>query len=323
MGTTYSVKFAPETSVDLLEVGTRVREELEQVNQQMSTYIDDSELSRFNQSTTVDDWFGVSAETAAVVELANQIAAKTDGAFDVTVGPLVDLWGFGPTGQPQRIPESSEIAEAKRSVGYAMLQSRQEPAGLSKSVGALQVDLSAIAKGHGVDRIAKVLDSLGVQTYFVEIGGEVRVAGSRVDGQPWRVGIESPEAGTRELLGILEVQDVAVATSGDYRNFFEIDGRRYSHTIDPRTGEPVQDPIVSATALSETCAEADAIATSMMCLGFQSGIAVANENGWAVLVIGRNDDGSWEIGESERFDQLASSWEIVEETNAVQSTGAP
>lgn len=286
MGTTYMVKCFPGENVDLTQLASRIEEELVEVNQQMSTYIDSSEISKFNVSTSTD-WQAVSDDFASVVELAQEISTSSDGAFDVTVGPLVDLWGFGSKSSDSKVPATDEIQRLLDNVGFEKLAFRLNPPALQKEYSELQIDLSAIAKGHGVDRICDLLEEAGVESYFVEVGGEVRANGKKANEDPWVVGIESPDPKQREVLFALELNDMALATSGDYRNFREIDGMTVSHTIDPRTGKPVEDPITSASAFAPTCAEADGIATAMMSAGFEDGLELAERNDWAVVLIAR------------------------------------
>lgn len=289
MGTTYMVKCFPGPEVDLEKLSQAIEDELQSVNQQMSTYIDSSELSLFNDSQDLG-WQAVSSELAFVAALATEISTKSDGAFDVTVGPLVDLWGFGSPAGSEGAPTKEEVQEALASVGFSKTDVRTNPPELRKEVPALRVDLSAIAKGHGVDRVCDVLEEQGVDSYFVEIGGEVRAMGRKPGGDPWVVGIESPDPKVREILFALELDDLALATSGDYRNFRTVDGQTVSHTIDPRTGFPVLDPITSASAFAKTCAEADGIATAMMSAGYVDGLQLAERNRWAVILIARNEE---------------------------------
>lgn len=306
MGTTYSVKLgaAGKGAPDLAQVSQEVEAELQRVNEQMSTYLTTSELSRFNQQTS-DEWFAVSAETAQVVELALQLTRDSNGAFDVTVGPLVNLWGFGPTPRKSSVPSQAEIDEALKAVGADKLQVRLVPPALRKTFSGLQVDLSAIAKGHGVDRVAEVLERLQFTSYFVEIGGEVRTKGKKPGGQAWQVGIERPSSEGRSVAQVLEMTDQALATSGNYRNFFEVDGRRFSHTISPQTGWPIADPIASASVLADNCALADGLATAMMSAGFEAGRALADRHGWAVMLVRPRADGEFETFESASFKQLS------------------
>lgn len=312
MGTGYSIKLMTTARMpELTEVSRKVQAELESVNAQMSTYVDSSELSRFNQQQS-DTWFAVSHDTAKTVQLAQEFAEITHGAFDSTVSPLVQLWGFGGAKPPQVLPDESAIQSILQRVGYQRLDVQLAPPALRKDHPQLHVDLSAIAKGHGVDRIAELLDELGCENYFVEIGGEVRTRGYRPDGKKWRIGIERPvELGPelqREIEAVLELSGQCLATSGDYRSVHRIAGRRISHTIDPRTGFPVKDQIASASAVAGTCAEADAIATSMMALGVEDGLELAEKQDWAVwLIIRKNaraDETEFDTVASSRFHEL-------------------
>ncbi len=292
MGTTYSVKiFDPPVFQD--DVQLAVDAELRRVNDQMSTYLKSSELSRFNASPSTD-WFDVSKETAMVVAYAQDIAAKTDGAFDVTVGPLVNAWSFGPEPRNQTIPSAEKLAALRQSVGFQKLQVRSDPPALRKSVPGLQVDLSALAKGHGVDRVVELLDSMDAHNVFVEIGGEVRTSGDK-QGNWWRVGIQLPDA-VRDSVMIAHPMstdsgnDEAMATSGDYRNFFVVDGERYSHTIDPRTAKPVEHALASVSVIAPTCMAADAWATAINVVGEETGLKLANSQKLDVLVVSRDGE---------------------------------
>jgi thiamine biosynthesis lipoprotein len=288
MGTTYSVKFFPtDAELNVSKIGKEIQAELDTVNQQMSTYVQDSELSRFNRYQE-SDWFSVSEPTARVVQLSLELWNKSDGAFDVTVGPLVNMWGFGPDGRPAELPSPEELSRVLTWTGSSLLETRLDPPGLRKKHGNVQVDLSAIAKGHGVDRVASVLEHNGIRDYFVEIGGEIRTQGNRLDGKAWQVGIERPDPSGRSIQLVLGLSGKSLATSGDYRNFFELQGERYSHTISPKTGRPVSDAIASASAIAADCATADGIATSMMSAGFEQGQLLAESNQWAVLLIQRS-----------------------------------
>jgi FAD:protein FMN transferase len=297
MGTTYSVRYvlrpgggpaldAPTPE----EVKAAIERELELVNQQMSTYIADSEISQFNQSRSLE-WFEVSPETADVVSLAQQISALSDGLFDVTVMPLVNAWGFGPQQAQADGPSAATLADLLQHVGYQKLDVRLAPPALRKSDPELTVDLSAIAKGHGSDRISAVLTSLGLDQHFVEIGGEVIVRGMRADGTPWRLGIESPIPFRRGIQAVLPITDCAVATSGDYRNFHEVQGRRVTHTIHPKTGQPQHHDLASVTVIADDCATADAWATALMASGPELGRQVADRAQLNALFIIRDGSG--------------------------------
>lgn len=304
MGTTYTVKLATAANHLLLtEVTQEIEAELERVNAQMSTYLSTSEISRFNEHAS-RDWFPVSQETAEVVNLSLELYRRSKGAFDITVGPLVNLWGFGPSGRLEKIPSDELVAKTREFVGSDKLEVRLSPAALRKLEPQLQIDLSAIAKGHGVDRVAAMLDQLGLKAYFVEIGGEVRTKGTRPDGKLWRVGIERPDPSSRSIERVVDLQNQSMATSGNYRNFYEFKGQRYSHTIDPKTGAPKRDPILSATVVADECGLADGIATSMMSAGFEIGLELAKQHGWAVYLIESTDSGELRAVASPRFTEL-------------------
>ncbi len=285
MGTTYSIRFiklpAGKSAAALRHA---IDESLETVNAQMSTYRPDSELSRFNISGSTD-WFPVSAATATVIVEAQRVSRESQGAFDVTVMPLVNLWSFGPESRPDAVPTDAELAERRSHVGYEKLEVRLDPPALRKGDPRMSVDLSAIAKGYGVDVVARLLDEQGVEAYMVEIGGEIRTKGPKPDGELWQIGIERPIAGQRALEKVIGLDDESMATSGDYRNYFEAQGKRYSHTIDPRTGRPIEHTLVSVSVLAETCMTADGLATAVMVLGPAEGYDWLVERGLAALLI--------------------------------------
>ena len=286
MGTSWSVKlaeFPPEIEPAVLE--TELALILRAVDEQMSTYRADSELSRFNASRSID-WFPVSADTAAVVVAALEIAQRTDGAFDVTVGPLVNLWGFGP-GPWAGVPTDEELRTARASTGYTRLEVRTSPPALRMSSAARGVDLSGIAKGFTVDALAEHLEARGVANYLVELGGELRATGHNSKEEPWRIGIERPVAGDRILQRVLALQNRAVATSGDYRNARTVGEESLPHVLDPRSGRPVRTGIGSATVVCPTAMEADALATALMVLGPVEGIRFAEREGLAAQLVVR------------------------------------
>lgn len=292
MGTKYSVKvFDPPTFEN--DVRIIIDGVLRRVNDQMSTYLKSSEVSKFNQSESTD-WFDVSAETAEVVNFAQEVSAKTDGAFDITVGPLVNAWSFGPDPRTRTVPSNERLEELRQSLGYKNLSVRISPPALKKSVPALQIDLSAIAKGHGVDRVVEKLNEMGAENVFVEIGGEVRTSGDKA-GTWWKVGIQRPDAQADEVLIAHSLStgagnDGSMATSGDYRNFFQVDGVRYSHTIDPRTAAPIEHALASASVVTDSCMAADAWATAINVLGPEAGLALAKSEKLDAFLISRDGD---------------------------------
>jgi thiamine biosynthesis lipoprotein len=293
LGTSFAVKasFLP-SGVDPEKLKTELETKLEEVDREMSTYLPDSELSRFNRSASTD-WQPVTPNLAKVVAKALEVSRLSDGAFDVTVGPLVNLWGFGPDARRNQAPETSAIEAAKARVGYQYLQARLSPPALRKLRPELYVDLSAIAKGFAVDYLAEHLESLGVGDYLVEIGGEVRVKGRSPTGRKWRVAIEKPVPKLSQIEKILELSDIAVATSGDYRNYFEAGGKRFSHTIDPRTGWPISHRLASVSVLCPTTMEADALATALMVLGEEQGFTLAEKEGIPALFIVKQAEGEF------------------------------
>lgn len=287
MGTAYHITVTDvPPGVSKAELQSAIDAELAAVNQEMSTYIPDSELMRFN-AAPVGEVVEISAHLADVIARALEIYRYSEGAFDVTVGPLVNLWGFGPMPEPENIPTDEEIDALVKVIGSDALV--LDGARLSKS-RPVKVDLSAIAKGHGVDRVADVLEAQGIANYLVEVGGELRTAGVNPKGNTWRVGIERPSAGQVVQEPIL-VSGKGIATSGDYRNYYERDGKRYAHTIDPRTGRPVEHNLASVTVIADTCAEADGYATALNVMGAEAALILAEEQQLAVFLLVKTDSG--------------------------------
>jgi len=288
MGTTFQVKL-PDTGIDRSKLDVDINALLKEVNRQMSTYQKDSEITQFNQSQTTD-WVGISEDFGYVLGVAKQVSEWSDGAFDVTVGPLVNLWGFGPEAVPERIPSDDEIQARRVAIGFQKIMVQTDRRAVKKQRADMYCDLSAVAKGFGVDKVALYLEELGVQAYFVEIGGEVRVKGRHVDGSRWRVGIATPTA-EGGLQKVVAVEDLALATSGDYHNYFEKDGKRYSHTIDPRTGKPITHRLASVSVMHQECAYADALATAINVMGPEKGFAFALEQNLPVFLLVKGDNG--------------------------------
>lgn len=291
MGTYYSIKYVGNSNLpDEKTLQKEVDKLLEQVNDQMSTYRPNSELSRFNSSREVNQPFPVSAATVKVINEAIRIHQLSEGTLDITVGPLVNLWGFGPENRPDEVPSDSELEKRKAWVG--MDKFSVEGNRLIKHVPELYLDLSAIAKGYGVDVIAEYLTSLGINNYMVDIGGEVRTKGQNDREQPWRIAIEKPIAGIEQKVQVIvEPGDMAMATSGDYRNYFEVNGVRYSHTIDPRTGRPISNNIVSITVMAPSCMTADGLSTALGVLGEEQAIILANQLNIPVMIITTSAEG--------------------------------
>ncbi len=296
MGTHYTIRVSQlPLGMARDELQLRIDERLSRVNRQMSTYLPDSELSQFNRWEGTD-WFPVSSATARVVAAAQAISRQTEGAFDVTVGPLVNLWSFGPEARPDSPPSPQEIEQARARVDYRQLEVRQDPPALKKQDPALYVDLAAIAKGYAVDVLVDLLGNLGISGVLVEIGGDLATRGTRADGTPWRIGIERPLTWGHAIQRVIVLSDQALATSGDYRNFFEWEGRRYSHQIDPRSGRPVEHDLASVSVLAANCMLADAWATALMVVGPEQAERLAVEHDLQVLLILRTEDGFQERG---------------------------
>lgn len=271
MGTTWSVIMPPNSDgSDANNLKQHLQKRLDQINSLMSTYAPTSEISRFNNLVSTD-WFAISEDTAQVIELSLAISCLTGGAFDISVGPLVELWGFGSTERGTKIPSEDQISQHLARVGYENIWLRREPAAISKQVPKLSIDLSAVAKGYAVDALAEILDQQGLSNYLLEIGGELQISGHRGDGTPWQIAIERPSQGVREVATIFPLSNIAMATSGNYRNFFTEEGQRYSHTIDPVRGKPIRHKLASVTVLDQSCARADALATALMVLGEEKG----------------------------------------------------
>lgn len=293
MGSTWMVRLpklpagvAPETAQGAVQAV------LDSIEDQMSTYRPKSDLSRFNQTRSTD-WFPVPEDVARVVDAARQVADQTGGAFDVTVGPLVNLWGFGPlhpAGPFGTIPSDAMIQEARKHVGYHLLEVRLSPPALRKTDPLVYVDLSGIAKGFAAEQVATRLEQMGITDYLIAVGGEMRAHGRSQAGRYWRVGIETPTPGVRRVLCPVDLRTGSLSTSGDYRNFFDSGDRRYCHEIDPATGQPVLAPPASVSVADESGAYADAMATALMVLGADKGYALAEQKGLAVLFITRRSD---------------------------------
>lgn len=295
MGTTWSVQLVLPTVRSAEELQRGIQVELERVDGQMSTYRPQSELSRFNRAPA-DSWQRLSPEFFAVLQHALQLARESGGAYDPTVGPLVNLWGFGPGQRPHQPPTPEAIAAAKARVGWWKLT--LDPASRSAwQPGGVYVDLSAVAKGYGVDQVGRYLQRMGVDTWLVEVGGELKSHGRKPDGAPWRVGIERPDAAVGavidadELLRAIQLDHRAIATSGDYRHVFEDAGHFYSHHIDPRSGYPVPHEVASVSVLADDCMQADPLGTTLSVLGAERGMAYARQHGLAVLMIVRTSQG--------------------------------
>ncbi len=275
MGTTYSVQAGCPDALPRADIGAV----LDRVDAQMSTYRGDSELMRFNRAP-VGPWIAVSRDLAEVAAEAFRVAEQTGGAFDPTVGPLVARWGFGP---------EATVPFDERQIGYRNLRHRLDPPALAKRA-PLALDLSAIAKGHAVDRIAELLLAARCDAFLIELGGEIRTKGRAPSGGAWRIGVESP-AGDGYVGKPILLEDGALATSGDYRQYREEGGRRISHILDPRRGEPIAHATTAVTVVAQTARAADAYATALLVLGEEDGLDFATQEDLAALFVVRGESG--------------------------------
>ncbi len=306
MGTQYSVKLVTAAEIDdTAAIRDMISSSLDEVEQLLSTYMPDSEISLFNtmQST---DWVPASAMFCDGVEKSLALSAMTDGAFDITVGPLVNLWGFGPDDPIAEPPSDDEIAALLDTVGYRHLEADCARPALRKTLPQLALDMSAFGKGYAADAVGDRLDAQGFENYLVEVGGELRVRGHNSSGEKWAIGIEAPLVDQRRPYAVLRLTDTAVATSGDYRNYFEADGTRYSHTIDTRTGRPITHSLASVTVVDPRGYRADALATALLVMGPDQGMRLATRENLAVLFLLRGESGFDEQA-SPAFEQLGAS----------------
>lgn len=296
MGTTYRVKLVGPTAADEASIRSDVEAVLRDVDERLSTYRRDSDVSRFNRAP-VGKWFAVAPATAEAVSAALAVSRQTNGALDVTVGPLVRLWHFGPSAVADAKstadmvpPDEVALRAARKLVGYDKLEVCRDPPALRKQVDGLEIDLSAVGEGDAIDRLAAAISRRGIKNYLVELGGEVRAGGLGPNGEPWRVAVARPIAERPEMLSAVSLSNAALATSGDYRRFFEYGGRRYSHIIDPSTGRPVTHALASVTVAADGSLTADAWATALLVLGPERGHDCAVEHGVAAIFVSRSGD---------------------------------
>jgi thiamine biosynthesis lipoprotein len=286
MGTTYNVKFVERDEIKPAQLQAKIDRLLVNINQLMSTYIPDSELSRFNQYKGVDK-VPLSAETLSVMAEAKRLGELSGGMLDVTLGPVINLWGFGPQSRPEKVPSEQEIKSAKATSGLDKLV--LGPTWARKQLPTLYVDLSTIAKGYAVDRVAELLEEHKVRDYLVEIGGELRVSGNKGAGQDWRIAVEKPITAQRAVQRVLSIGNNGLATSGDYRIYFEDEGQRYSHLINPLTAKPITHNLVSVTVVHPSSMTADGLATALNVMGKDKAWLIAKQYNLAVLLITREN----------------------------------
>lgn len=287
-GTTYSIKVASAPAeVDAHALRTVTDEVLNRIDLSMSSYRADSEISRFNAASSTD-WVEVSSDLATVVDYALQVSRVSEGMFDITVGPLVAAWGFGPAGEPIDLPDEAKLAELRTQVGYQKLEARLSPPALRKSDPRVRVDLNGIAPGYTVDLIAERFQSMHLSHFMIDLGGEVRAQGRNARGEAWRIAVERPIDAEPEPYAIVSLDNASVTTSGEYRHYYDRDGHRYSHTIDPRTGRPVEHSLASVVIIGPTTMYVDAWAKVFNVLGTEAGRKLAIERAMPVMFIEAN-----------------------------------
>lgn len=289
MGTRYSAIFFAPTGVDEAAIGAALFAAVDRVDQQMSTWKPDSDLSRLN-ALPEQQWLTLPEELMTVLAAALHIGQQSRGAFDIGVGELVNAWGFGPGGSQVETPPIDAIKQRPHHPALGGLEIDRSGSRVRKSL-PVTLDLSGIAKGYGVDALAKCLDSFGITRYLVGIDGEMRAKGLKPDGQAWAVAIEKPVRHVREVMGVMELTDAAIATSGDYRHWVERQGEAYSHTMNPLNSQPVRNRLAAVTVVMPSCMLADAWATALLVLGETDGVALAQKRGMDALFVLHNSDG--------------------------------
>jgi thiamine biosynthesis lipoprotein len=305
MGTAWTAKIAGTWADSLAaRAEASVAAALASVVERMSAHLAVSELGRFNRHASTEP-FAMSRETIEVFALARAVSEATGGAFDVTVAPAVDAWGFGPAGR-SGLPDSRELARLAASIGFRHIAIDEKAGTLTKARPDVRADLSGVAKGYGVDLAARSLEVLGSRDFMVEAGGEVRARGTNAEGRPWRIGIERPDREKREPFLVVPLADLSMATSGDYRIFFEHEGRRYSHEIDPATREPVRGDLASVSVVAADCGRADALATALFVMGAKAGHEWAADHGEAACFIVRGEGGRLEDRRTPAFAKLGA-----------------
>ena len=307
MGTTYKiVAIDHDNRIDEGAVRNAVTTALAQVNKSMSNWDESSEISQFN-AAPADESTQLSPELSQVMQAAALVNRESEGRFDTTLGPLIELWGFGAPGST-RMPNGAEIDQALAKSGHQNTLKIGEGR-VQKTRSDATVYLAGIGKGFGADHVGRALEALGITDYLVEIGGDLSTSGRNPDGMPWQIGIETPNPGDQSVLGVVGVSGMGLASSGDYRNYYEVDGKRYSHLIDPSTGRPVDHNTASATVLAENAMLADAWSTAMLILGREHGLTIAERQGIAVQFVDRDHDtkdGNFKTYASEAFENLTA-----------------
>ena len=288
MGTTYSIKISEDgASVDSVALKRELDNILDDINSIMSTYIPDSELSVINQAEA-NKWLRISNPLVDILSISGELYDQTSGYFDITVGPLVNLWGFGPAENAIELPDEVEIQNMLKNVGMHRIHLQTDPGFVKKDTKEIYIDLSAIAKGYAVEKLAEHIRQKGMNNFLVEIGGEIFAQGFRTSEQPWTVAIENPSRESRSIHISIKLDNIGMATSGDYRNFRKVKDKYYSHSIDPHTGWPMQHKLASVTVLHPSTTYADALATGFLVMGKNKALEIARAQQLAVLFIERN-----------------------------------
>lgn len=315
LGTTYTVKVLRKGGVAAHdrrdEIEQAIANELKSINDRMSVYSPDSELSQFNRFQSTEP-FPVSPELAQLIALALEVSNASGGAFDITVAPLIEAWGFGPGKRRERPPSEDEIIALKNRVGSDKIEVDLTASTLRKTQSDVACDLGGIAQGYASDRVASILETLGYAHYMVEVGGEVKTAGHNVRGGPWQIAIEKPITTGRDIQIVIPLTDLALSTSGDYRNYYEQDGVRLSHTIDPQSGRPIAHKLASVSVVHDGCAVADAWATALMVLGPEKGYDMAVKHNLAAYFIIHTVGDSFTDQSTPAFQALLGSTSAVE-----------
>jgi thiamine biosynthesis lipoprotein len=292
MGTFWRVSLAGVDAAKQSGLRTQIQAQLDGDDRLLSTYKADSALSRFNQSRSTEP-YPVTEAMSDIVTESLRIGAKTSGAMDITVGPLVNLWGFGPDKQPVKTPTQAQIDAAKALTGLQHLTviNKAGQQWLQKDLPGLYVDLSTIGEGFAADHLARLMEQNGISRYLVSVGGAVVTRGTNADGKAWRVAIQKPTDRENAVQAIVDLNGHGISTSGSYRNYYELEGKRLSHVIDPVTGAPIQHKLVSATVIATTAMEADGWDTGLMVLGMEKAKEVAQKEGLAVYLIAKEGEG--------------------------------
>lgn len=303
-GTTFTVTVVdPPAAVSRNDLDQAIRQTLDEIDAALSTWRQDADISRFNRAAA-GEWVEVSSMLAGLVQRSLALGDSTDGRFDVTLKPVLALWGFGPGAEtPASVPDVAAIDRALARTGLGRVDVRLTPPGLRKSAADLQLELSGIAQGYSVDALRDLLADRGLERFLVELGGELYGQGRNPDGRAWQVGVEAPVAGRRDISRVVPLDGQGISTSGDYRDFFELDGQRFSHTIDPTTGWPVTHDLRSVTVLHESTEMADGLATALLVMGPEAGPAFARERELAVLFI-RGEEDAYTSVTTKAFDRL-------------------